>query len=58
MNKNSIHFSENNKNNNQKKFDFKQKKKNAINSLNEVEHFLRNTKKISKYFKLYKIAKK
>ena len=58
MNKNSIHFSENNKNNNQKKFDFKQKKKNASNSLNEVEHFLRNTKKISKYFKLYKIAKK
>lgn len=58
MNKNRINFSENNKNNKQKKFDFNQKKKNAINSLNEVEHFLRNSKKISKYFKLYKIAKK
>ena len=41
-----------------KKFNFKQKKKNTINSLNEVEHFLRNSKKLSKYLKMYKLLKK
>ena len=49
---------ENKKNNKKnKKFDFNQKKNNTIKSLSEVECFLRNFKKISKYIKLYKIIK-
>lgn len=39
------------------KLNFKKCKKNTLNSLNEVEHFLRNIKDISKYIKLYKILK-
>ena len=37
-----------------KKFDFKHKKENTLNSLNEVEHFLGNYKQFIKYMKLYK----
>lgn len=40
-----------------KKFDFNQKRKNTIKSLSEVENFLRDFKKISKYIQLYKIMK-
>lgn len=40
-----------------KKLCFKTCKKNTINSLNEVEYFLRNLKKITKSIKLYKILK-
>ena len=40
-----------------KKKGFSNYKKNTINSLNEVEHFLRNFKEFSRYIKLYKILK-
>lgn len=40
-----------------KKINFKTCKKNTINSLNEVEHFLRNFNGLVKYIKLYKILK-
>lgn len=40
-----------------KKMDFKKLKKNTLNSLNEVEFFLRDFKKFSNYIKLYKILK-
>ena len=40
-----------------KKLDFKTCKKNTMNSLNEVECFLRNFKHFSRYIKLYKILK-
>ena len=40
-----------------KKLNFKTCKKNTINSLHEVEHFLRDFKHFSKYIKLYKILK-
>ncbi len=40
-----------------KKLCFKSCKKNTINSLNEVEHFLRNFNSFVKYIKLYKILK-
>lgn len=40
-----------------KKLSFKTCKKNTLNSLNEVEHFLRNFNGIIKYIKLYKILK-
>lgn len=40
-----------------KKLNFKTCKNNTINSLNEVEHFLRDFKHFSKYIKLYKILK-
>lgn len=40
-----------------KKLNFKNCKKNTINSLNEVEHFLRDFKHFSRYIKLYKILK-
>lgn len=40
-----------------KKLNFKTCKKNTINSLNEVEHFLRDFKKFSNYIRLYKILK-
>ena len=39
------------------KISFKQKKINAIKSINEVEHFLRKSGKISDYIKLLKIMK-
>ncbi len=41
-----------------KSFDFKCCKKNTINSLYDVEHFLNNFQHYFKYFKLYKIMKK
>lgn len=41
-----------------KKFDFNLYKKNTIDSINDVEHFLNNFKHYFKYFKLYKIMKK
>ena len=47
----------NNSNKKGKKMDFKLIKKNAFNSLNEVEYFLRDFKQFSKYIKLYKILK-
>lgn len=40
-----------------KKLNFKTCKKNTINSLHEVECFLRDFKHFSKYVKLYKILK-
>ncbi len=40
-----------------KKLNFKTCKKNTINSLNEVEHFLRDFNHFIKYVKLYKILK-
>lgn len=40
-----------------KKLNFKTYKKNTLNSLNEVEHFLRNFNGFMKYVKLYKILK-
>lgn len=40
-----------------KKIDFKLKKENALNSLFEVEHFLRNIKKACNTVCLYKILK-
>lgn len=40
-----------------KKFDFKQKKENAVNSLFEVEHFLCDLKKVCNTVCLYKILK-
>ncbi len=40
-----------------KKLNFKKIKKNTLNSLNEVEFFLRDFKKFSNYIKLYKILK-
>lgn len=40
-----------------KKFNLNEKKNNTIKSLSEVECFLRNFKKFSKYVKLYKIIK-
>ena len=40
------------------KKNFKVYKKNAINSLNDVEHFLNNFQHYFKYFKLYKTMKK
>lgn len=45
------------KNSKKKKFDFIKYKTNTINSLNEVENFLRNFNNLSKYLKLYKILK-
>lgn len=39
------------------KLNFKTCKKNTINSLNEVEYFLRNFNTFTKYIKLYKILK-
>ena len=39
------------------KFDFKKKKENTIHSLFEVEHFLSDFKRFSKYAKLYFLLK-
>lgn len=43
------------KQNSNKKMDFKKIKKNTFNSLNEVEFFLRDFKRFSNYIKLYKM---
>ena len=55
---NSLFYSRgnNNKENKpkKKKFDFKAKRENTLNSLNEVEYFLHDYKQFSKYLKLYK----
>lgn len=40
-----------------KSYDFKKYKKNTIKSLNEVEYFLNNFKKIKRLIKLTKIFK-
>lgn len=40
-----------------KKFDFKVCQKNTLNSLNEIEYFLNNFKKFTRYVKIYKIFK-
>lgn len=40
-----------------KKLNFKTCKKNTINSLTEVEHFLRNFNSFTRYIKLYKLLK-
>ncbi len=40
-----------------KSFDFKLYKKNTIQSLNEIEHFLNNLKNVSKVIKIKKILK-
>lgn len=45
------------KDNNDKKFSFKKKKESAIQSLTDVEIFLRNFKKFTNYIKLYKLMK-
>ena len=48
----------NNKNNkNNKKTNFKQKKDYTINSIKEIEYFLRNLNKGIKSFKIYKFLK-
>lgn len=39
------------------KFDFQNRKKNTLHSLNEVEHFLCNLKHLKKYIKLYFLLK-
>lgn len=60
-----LFLNENNQNNRgekksppKKSFDFKLCKKNTINSINDVEHFLNNFQHYFKYFKLYKIMRK
>jgi hypothetical protein len=54
-------YKENNRGNDEKnqkkKFDFNSYKKNTINSLNEIESFLNNFKKITKIIKIKKILK-
>ena len=40
-----------------RKFDFKQKKNNTLKSLNDVEYFLSNIKKIKNCIDIYKIFK-
>lgn len=61
MNKYLLNNNENNRGEknppHKKSFDFKLYKKNTINSLNDVEHFLNNFKHYFKYFKLYKLMK-
>jgi len=42
---------------NKKKFNLKNKKDSAVQSLKDVEIFLRNFKKFSNYIKLYKLIK-
>jgi len=55
---NNLFYSKRNvKKENDKKFDFKQKKENTLASLNEVENFLFNYKNFIKYVKLYKLFK-
>lgn len=43
--------------NQKKKLDFKTMKCNTISSLNDVEYFLNNFSKISRYMKLFKFFK-
>ena len=55
--KNNINYNKNKFTKNNKNFDFKKRKTNAIKSLNEVEAFLTNLKNIKNYLKLYKFLK-
>ena len=63
MNNNLFNSSINKKSNinnnceNNKKFNFNQKKLNTIKSLSDVECFLRDFHKFKNYIKLYKILK-
>ena len=41
-----------------KSFDFNSYKKNTLNSIHDVEHFLNNFHHYSKYLKLFKLLKK
>lgn len=43
--------------NKKNKFDIKKLKNNTVDSLNDVEHFLRDFKRFKNYIKLYKILK-
>ena len=43
--------------NKKNKIDIKKLKNNTVNSLNEVEHFLRDFNRFKNYIKLYKILK-
>ena len=43
--------------NKKKKFNFNEKKKNTIKSLNEVEYFLNDFKRFKRYLYLYKFFK-
>ena len=45
------------KNKKKKKFNFSQKKENTLQSISDVEHFLRDFKRRTNYIKLYKIMK-
>lgn len=62
---NNLFISSNNKENNyrinsdekKKKFNFIEKKKNTIKSLNDVEGFLKDFHKLKNYINLYKILK-
>lgn len=56
MENNLFYSRENNKEKNNKS-NFSKKKENAIHSLNEVEHFLRDYKRFLKYIKLYNFFK-
>lgn len=62
---NQFYLNENNQNNRgeknspqKKSFNFNLYKKNTINSIHDVEHFLNNFQHYSKYLKLFKIIKK
>ena len=44
-------------NKNKKKFNFTERKDCTINSIKEIEFFLRNLEKAKKSFKLYKLIK-
>ena len=46
-----------NRDDKKRKFDFKSKKENAVNSFFEVEHFLCDLKKVCNTIGLYKILK-
>ena len=57
---NNLIFNNYNRGNNppqKNKIDFKKYKNNTINSLNDVEHFLRDFNRFKNYIKLYKILK-
>jgi len=54
---NKLHAISEYRNKEEKKFNFKTKKDNTINSLKEVEYFLNNFDKVSKCLKIYKIFK-
>lgn len=53
-----MNSTENSEERNNKKFDLKKGKENTVNSLFEVEHFLKNFKSVLKGVKLYNTFKK